>query len=806
MNTRSRYIQVILPLPLTTEFTYLVPDHLVDSAEIGRRVLAPFGPRVLTGFIVGTGGDSVGVERSKLKPVMDIIDDAPIFDHHMLAFARWLAEYYMCSTGEVLKAAMPPGAMVQSKLRVYRGETPLPEPNSINSLQEAVLEALAVKDGILIRTLERMIHQPVSGAVRALEKNGYLRIEQELSEPSVKPKTERFVFPTFDRGAVSHRARKQIECLDIIENAPDGIPLADLLERHRCTRGVVNAVVESGAARYEEIEITRRSKLLDQEQVIADFPLTNDQRSAVDMILEHKGSNHTPVLLHGVTGSGKTRVYIELVKTVLALGKGALILVPEIALTPQTTRFFTSVFPGKVAVMHSAMSPGERYDMWRTIHAGNAPIVIGPRSAVFAPVAHPGIIVVDEEHDASYKQTDSAPRYHARDAAVYRAHLLDIPVVLGTATPSMETWHNVLTGKYRLAELPHRIEKRPLPEVITVDMTEERKNGNYSSLSVTLREEIARHIERAEKSIILINRRGFAASVHCQSCGYVLTCPDCAVGLTYHASRGLAVCHLCGHQQIVLEHCPECGESKIVYRGMGTQKIEEELEKVAGHGSVIRMDSDTTTAHDSHFRLLEEFRNGPAPILLGTQMVAKGLDIHDVTLVGIVSADLSLYLPDFRAFERTFQLIAQVAGRAGRGDMPGIVVLQTYKPDNHAISAASRHDFHAFANSELEARRELSFPPYSRLILIEFAAEVLDSLNTVATDIARYLSANVPEDVEVLGPVDAPIARIRGKHRLHILVKSKNPGPLKEFIRNVIVTFSTGKEDVKVDVDPLDLM
>ena len=437
---------------------------------------------------------------------------------------------------------------------------------------------------------------------------------------------------------------------------------------------------------------------------------------------------------------------------------------------------------------------------------GQSRIVIGPRSAVFAPVSDPGIIIVDEEHDPSYKQVDVPPRYHARDAAVYRGHLLGIPVVLGSATPSMESWHNVAAGKYRLAGLPDRIERRPLPSIVTVDMREERKAGNLSSLSRTLRSELEGRIERGEKSIVLINRRGFASSVHCQACGYVLTCPDCAVGLTYHASKGLAVCHLCGHSQIVLEHCPECGENRLRYRGMGTQKIEGELQKIAGEDAVVRMDSDTTAAHEGHFRLLEEFRSGDGSILLGTQMVAKGLDFPEVTLVGIVSADLALYLPDFRAFERTFQLITQVAGRAGRGHIPGTVVLQTFNPDNHAIVSAARQDFSAFAETELEARRELGFPPFSRLILIELSSEVLATLTTVAGDIARYLAANLPSEVEVMGPVDAPIARKRGRHRLHILIKAPNPGHLKNFIRNVIETFATGKEDITVDVDPMDLM
>ena len=661
---------------------------------------------------------------------------------------------------------------------------------------------------MLLKTLERSLKESVINTVRTLEKKGLVYVEREIDTPAVRPKTERYV------KLIKHtpintpkRAVKQLKCIEVLEKNPDGIPLSELLERYGFSRGVVNAVVNAGLAVYEEVEIKRRSKLLEQESIKVEHPLTNEQEKSLRLVM--KESNFTkprPVLLKGVTGSGKTLVYIKLVKEMLNKGRGAIILVPEISLTPQTTRYFTSVFPDRVAVLHSAMSPGERYDMWHLIHDGSYDVVIGPRSAIFAPVSLPGIIIVDEEHDASYKQTDTSPRYNARDVAVVRGNMLGIPVVLGSATPSMESWHNVSRDKYILSTLSERVESKPMPRIITVDMKEERAAGNFSALSHLLREEITERTQREEKSIILINRRGFASSVHCQNCGYILTCPNCEVGLTYHSSKGLAVCHLCGHEQLVLKHCPECGETELLYRGMGTQKIEKELMMISGSDSIIRMDSDTTRAHNSHFKLLEEFRKEPASILLGTQMVAKGLDIHEVTLVGIISADLSLFLPDFRAFERTFQLITQVAGRAGRGEIPGTVILQTFNPDNHVVKAASKHDFESFAAMELHAREELNFPPFSRLILIELLSDNLSTLKTLSENVARYLSSHLPETTEVLGPVDAPIPRKKGKYRMHILIKSRNPRHLKTFIQNVIDTYSKGKETVIVDVDPVDLM
>jgi primosomal protein N' (replication factor Y) (superfamily II helicase) len=817
----STYALIAIPIPVKTVFTYLIPPKFISSAETGRRALVPFGKRILTGFIVGITDSPGDVPAAKIKAIHDIADDVPVFDNHMLEFCRWTAEYYMCSLGEVLKTAMPHGTMIKSKVIVRLEESPPELVSTLSPFQQTVLDTLAEKKKMPLKTLERAIGKNISAAIRALEKKGYVTLKTVIETPSVRPKTERYVkITTNDEKSdqdvprakkiptLPKRAKQQIKCLAVLEKHPDGIPLSELLERYSFSRGVVNALVDSGHAEYMEIEITRRSKLLDQENVKADHPLTSEQKRSFREIMKQVNAK-TPkhVLLKGVTGSGKTRVYIEIVKEMIKQDRGAIILVPEISLTPQTTRFFTSVFPDNVAVLHSAMSPGERYDMWRHIHDGTYNIVIGPRSAIFAPVQSPGIIIVDEEHDSSYKQSDTAPRYNARDIAVVRAGLLGIPAVFGSATPSMESWHNAKTGKYVLSELNNRVEAKPLPEIVTVNMKDEKAAGNYSALSLILREELEQLSTRGEKAIILINRRGYASSVHCKKCGYILACPNCAVGLTWHSSKGLAVCHVCGHNQLILENCPECGETDLQYRGMGTQRVEKELAMIAGEDAIVRMDSDTTSAHDGHFKLLTEFRTSEkSSILLGTQMVAKGHDIHEVTLVGIISADLSLFIPDFRAFERTFQLVTQVAGRAGRGDNPGKVILQTYDPDNHAISAASRQDFESFAEIELAGREELDFPPFSRLILIELQSEQLTPLKYVAQQIADFLAEHLPEKTELLGPEEAPIARRKGKHRQHILIKTRNPNFMKPLIESAVEAFARGKEDVFVDVDPVDLV
>ncbi|MBN1291926.1 MAG: primosomal protein N' [Candidatus Latescibacteria bacterium] len=808
-KTYTRYASIALPVPINTFFIYEIPGEMVPAAEIGRRALVPFGKRLLTGFIVGLSDNPGDIPVSKIKKIQSVIDSEPVFDNNMFKLAQWVADYYLCTPGEVLKVATPSGTTIQSRLLAHYVVPPNDFPISLTGRQKKTMELLSESKSLSVKHIEKKLSFKVSGILKALEKKGLVRIEHELTTPSVRIKTERHVKPesTPTQDTLPPRAKKQLQCLEVIKDHPDGIVLVELAERHGFSRGVINALVSGGFAYYDDVEITRRSGILDQEKVEADFPLMTAQKSSYDLIMkEAEGETPRPILLKGITGSGKTRVYIELVKQVLKVGKGAIILVPEISLTPQTTRFFSSIFPNRVAVLHSAMSAGERYDAWRHVHSGVFDVVIGPRSAVFAPLQNPGIIIVDEEHDTSYKQTDTTPRYHARDVAVVRGHMLGIPVVLGSATPSLESWHNATTGKYALAVLPERVDSRPLPEIITVDMREEWAADNRSSLSRRLREEIIVRIERKEKSIILINRRGFASLVRCRDCGYAQTCPQCSVGLTYHSSKGLALCHMCGHKQLILEHCPQCGSTELQYRGAGTQRIEQELKQIIGKNNIVRMDSDTTKAHDAHYRLLEEFRSGPAPILLGTQMIAKGHDIPEVTLVGVISADQSLYIPDFRAGERTFQLITQVAGRAGRGETPGIVILQSFYPDNYAITAASKQDFETFAEYEMPQREELEFPPYKRLILIELSSDILPGLEILAGEIARYLSEHVPEGAEVFGPVSAPIAMIKGRHRIHILIKSHEVYRLRSILRYIMENLHSGKETIEVIVDPVEIL
>ena len=514
-------------------------------------------------------------------------------------------------------------------------------------------------------------------------------------------------------------------------------------------------------------------------------------------------------LLHGVTGSGKTEVYLQVMARVLERGKGAIVLVPEIALTPQTIERFKGRFGDRVAVLHHRLSGGERHDEWRRLAEGRARIAVGPRSAVFAPVEPLGLIVVDEEHETTYKQTDTAPRYHARDVAVVRASFEHAIVILGSATPSLESYWNAQRGKYELFELSERIDGKPMPAVRVVDLSREKGPTVFSA---ELLNAIEDRLRKGEQTILFLNRRGYATTMKCRECGAVVECERCSVSLTYHKKRDELVCHLCGASTPVVAACPKCGAAAMLYRGVGTQKVERMLYKVLEDTQVprvLRMDSDTTAAKHSHAGILGEFKAGKADILVGTQMIAKGLDLPNVTLVGVIVADTALGLQDFRAAERTFQLITQVAGRAGRGEVPGEVIVQTYRPGSYAIRAAARHDFRAFYDDEIVRRRNpLSpYPPHVHMVCVTFRGPDAKKVRAAAEALAAACEKGDHTGVEMLGPAEAPIARAQREHRMQLFLKSSRPSRMTAVLRAALDEAklpSTVK--TAVDVDPVDLM
>ena len=603
---------------------------------------------------------------------------------------------------------------------------------------------------------------------------------------------------------------KQADALRVLGASPRPLTPPELAQAAKCTLGPIGELRKKGLVAAE----VKRISQMDLDEVPAPreehLLLNDDQQLALDRIVAAlTASRHETILMHGVTGSGKTEVYIRAIDEVIRFGRQAIVLVPEISLTPQTRSRFRSRF-SQVAVLHSHLSDAERHWHWQKIAAGDVQVIVGARSAVFAPVRNLGLIVIDEEHDHSFKQGES-PRYHARDVALTRAQQENIPLVLGSATPSLEAWHEARAGRFTLVELPKRVSDRPLPLVSTVDLRDEFRNrSSRGAISRQLQRAIEEAINDNGQVILLLNRRGYSTHIQCPACGYVVTCPHCDLPLTHHREGEKVVCHYCDFEQIAPAKCPECRFDGIRYSGLGTQKLEAEIKARFPGVPLLRMDSDTMQKPGSHEQALQKFRDGDVRILVGTQMIAKGLDFPNVTLVGVINADTALHFPDFRAAERTFQLVTQVAGRTGRGDKGGRVLVQTFSPEHFAIAAAVRHDYHAFAAAELPVRHEHGYPPYTAMIRLIVRGEqekLTEQFAKQATERVLALAAAAPLEARILGPAPCPIARLRGKYRFHALLSSPRGDELRA-IAGEATSELEPPEGVQwvVDVDPVDLL
>lgn len=844
-RSEEHFAVVALPLPFKfhtggfSGLTYSIPEELAARALPGVRVLVPLGKRFTTGVLVSLSAE-LPAEVKKLKPIADILDPAPVFDQHFLEWTKWIAAYYLCSWGEVLETALPQGLRPETKSKVSVVSQDVT--GDINDLRRRapkraeVLKAIAsYPHGVYLSHLEKRDKlRGVYGQSFALEQEGYVRIEHPVSGLT-KPKKQRVVLlseeleedtASFSAALMElERAQKQAGVLLRLHQQrqlhPDEpLPVRILEKQAGVTNAVINALKLRGFIRYEEREITPIVHALEEigDHDITNISLTADQEEAVKNIsasLEAKQA--ATFLIHGITGSGKTEVYISLAKKVLDRGGGVLILVPEISLTPQLIeRFERRLSAGRnmnIAVLHSRMPLAERYRSWKMLASGETQICIGARSAVFAPIKDLGLIVVDEEHEVTYKQYDSTPRYNARDAAVMRTHLLGSICVLGSATPSFESYYNAEQGKYKLLKLTKRAQEAVLPEVRIADMRSapRRKEqlAQMTPLSDELIAKIQERIARKEGTVLLQNRRGFATYIGCSNCGEVIMCPNCAVTLTYHATSDRLHCHYCGYISQKPQVCPTCGSAKLYQGGTGTQRVEDELLKVLPDARVIRMDLDTTARKGAYEKILHSFASGESDILLGTQMVAKGLDFPRVTLVGVISADTSLALPDFRSSERTFQLMTQVSGRAGRKDLAGEVIVQTMQPEHVAILRAREHDYEGFYAHEMPLRKELNYPPYSRLVLIEFKGKKEETVREHAFAFAQLFPAK-SSYYERIGPAEPVLKKLRGEYRWHILVKDDRiKDPSGEKLRRTISgalelyqkRFASVAVKVTVDVD-----
>ena len=827
-------VDVVVPVPLDRTFTYLVPDALTPDIARGVRVLVPFRQRKLTGVVVAVDADADGSALDfRAKPIADVLDATPALTGEMLRLTRWMANYYVCGWGEVVRAALPSGTEVSTERRLQRTDRPVPERWTNHQNAQALLDDLEGRESVTLKGVRQRLGPVPLRLVRELEEEGLITMNTRVSDPSVSVKKEthlRLSEPFRTPGAVRDAkeqlrgAKQQLVMAVMAGLLAEGIDTprqADVVERAEASYSTIRRLVEMGLLQSVEQQVNR-SPLDDLAPPAAppDHAFHPHQAAALEAIESAIAEERfESFLLHGVTGSGKTEVYIAALKAVRAQGKTGIILVPEIALTPQTVQRFRAHFGDHIAVLHSRMSLGERFDAWRHLRHGRYDIAIGPRSAILAPLDNLGLIVVDEEHEPSYKQFDPAPRYHARDVAVMRAHMNNAVVVLGTATPSAETYTNAEHGKYTLLPMPERVPNAAgvavtMPSVEVVDLTLERKKHRLEgAISDTLYEAIAARLDREEQVILLQNRRGYAPVIECENCGWAPGCSDCAVTMTYHKARGHLRCHYCGLAERLPRTCPECGADELTQIGTGTQRVEEELQERLPQARILRMDLDTTSRKNAHHDILDRFRRGAADVLLGTQMVAKGLDFPRVTLVGVVSADVGLLLPDFRAEERTFQLLTQVAGRAGRAELPGSVLLQTRNPEHPLFQAVTAHDYHDFMAYILNERQLLRYPPFARLAVVEFRGPKAARVEEVArqwTGQLRQRAEKADGPVEVLGPEPPMVGRVKKQFRYHTHVRvprTTDAPPLQPLLRAADEAFGSPPRGyhVAIDVDALGL-
>lgn len=824
-------------------FDYLIPEELRPWVEVGSRVGVPFGHRTLQGFVISLH-PRPEMDTAKMKPIQEVLDVMPPLSPELLELGEWMKERYACRYISALQSMLPTALKGKAERYISLGEPDaglsdesgglfalLPE----SELEQEIIRFVSQRGEVLLQQLTRAFPD-AAATVKALIGRGRLSEFQQIKDKLQKKTMKAVELAVSSEEAYAAlasfpaKAQRQKEVLQYIVEMEDFLPISqkDLLQTLGVTAGTVKALADKGLITLEDVEVFRDPYRGRHFTPSAPLALTPEQqavyRSIVRKLDERK---HGAFLLHGVTGSGKTEIYLQTIQRCLDQERQAIVLVPEISLTPQMVERFKARFGDRVAVMHSRLSDGERYDEWRKIREGRASVVVGARSAVFAPFDRLGLIIMDEEHESSYKQEET-PKYHARDVAIHRASLTGAAVILGSATPSLESYHAARSQAQddfapHLLEMPSRALGNQLPAVQVVDMREELREGNRSMFSRSLHAAISARLERGEQTVLLLNRRGYSTFVMCRSCGYVAGCPECDISLTYHQKSNNLRCHYCGYAAQAPEVCPDCGSEHIRYFGTGTQRVEEELAKLFPGIRVIRMDVDTTTEKGSHEKLLKQFRDKKADVLLGTQMVAKGLDFPDVTLVGVITADSALNLPDFRAAEKTFQLLTQVAGRAGRHQLPGEVVIQSYTPEHYSIIHASSHDYLSFVKDELKHRKALHYPPYCRLILVTLSHEQLPLLVRLAENFAADIKSESDRRgwfgsldrfdasaLDILGPVASPIPRLKNRYRFQCMIKWRGTMDAVSLVRSVAEKLQDsardGKLQISIDVDPQMLM
>ena len=812
------FVEVAVVLPVIGTYYYRVPPDLRREVAVGRQVLVPFGRRRLTGYVLRLEEQLPTTIDAAIRDILQVSSEECYFSEAHLPFYRWLSNYYLAPLGEVIKSALPRGTSTSTRRAAFVREAGLRSVRQSTFTEEeaAVLSLLREHPGLSLAQIRRRLpKQRVDRVCRTLGRKNLIVWEDQQQEPQIKPRNLKVVrgLHHLETSSLSEEQLKpkEKEILTLLEEGPR--LLRDLKGMVANGYYWVRKMADRGLVSVNLEEVYRDPVGPPLIEATPPHQLTGHQEQALGAITQALEKNcFASFLLHGITGSGKTEVYLAAAAEALRLGRQSLILVPEIALTAQIEGLFRQRFQSRVAILHSGLGSGERRDEWVRVRRAEVDVVVGARSALFAPLDRLGLVVVDEEHDNSYKQ-ERTLRYHGRDAAVMRAKLEAAVVVMGSATPALSSYYNALQGKFRLLTLPDRIDQRPLPKVTVIDMKLQRK---VDVLSIPLRQALADTLAAGKQALLLINRRGYANFLLCRRCGHVTHCHNCAVSLTWHQAGEELRCHLCGLAMAVPPVCPQCDAATLKPFGFGTQRVESEVQRFFPEARVSRMDRDTTRSKRSYLQFLSDLSRGRTDILVGTQMIAKGHDFPNITLVGVVSADIALQWPDFRAAENTFQVLTQVAGRAGRGDSLGTVLVQTYNPEHYSIRFARMHDYSGFFKEEMAFRQELGYPPYLRLILFHLAGNVEEKTLEAAQRLAakcQELLQQRPEflqELQMLGPVAAPLARVKGKHRWHLLLKSKKSTPLLEVGRQ-LVNWGYGEfkgfgVNLTADVDPISLI
>jgi len=821
-----QFAHVAIPVHLRKLFTYRLPASMQRSAQVGSRVMVQLGAKATAGYIVELiSGLRTGTSliESEIKDIQELLDVDPPLTPEVLEITRWVADYYAAPWGEVLRAALPAGinATVEQTVSITEeGQRELSNSTDEATVKARALALLAAEGEFEINAFAlRMGSARVPKWLRELETDRLIDRAYRTRKTATRAKRrlavrlETTMAQSLDenRQPKSRMTPAQQRALDVLREHDGVMAIRDLVRGANVSQSAIKTLLKKGLVTEFEEEL-RRDPLANAKLPEADnLTLTQAQAEALSSINDPlKAKAFTSILLHGITGSGKTEVYIRAMHAAIEMNRGAMMLVPEISLTPILSRRLRVHFGDEIAIFHSSLSKGERFDEWSRLRSGEARVVLGTRSAVFAPVKNLGLIIIDEEQDSSYRQEES-PFYHARDTAIVRAQKASAVVVLGSATPSLESFHNAQTGKYRYIQLPDRIANRPLARAEIIDMREvfarRKKPIVFSDELLTVIEQTH---ARGEQTIILLNRRGYSSFILCRSCGESIECPNCDVTLTYHRSDRTLVCHYCNHRQRAPSECPNCASKYIYFVGEGTEQIEEILRKRFPNVRMGRIDRDTKIRRHEFEKTLLDFGKGEIDLLVGTQMLAKGHDFPNVTLVGVISVDAGLALPDFRAAERTFQLITQVAGRAGRGTLPGRVLIQTYHPHHYALRHATAQDYRGFYDEEIRHRRNHGYPPFVVLALLLVRHKDPARARTTAQQLRNALNeANLDHSCRILGPAPAPFARLRGEHRIQILVKSRSRKQMRAVIDEALKSFEDAGGDsrsVNLEIDPVSMM